>query len=73
LHFLDREPPAQSDDARANTKEFAIPDSESLGESLTPKRDGELFVYLNKPVFGWVGRLIGNTGVAKVTIRYTEK
>jgi hypothetical protein len=70
--FLDREPPPQSDALRANPKGFAVPDAESIGESLKPKRDGELFVYLNKPIW-WVDRLIDNTGIAKVTISYTEK
>jgi hypothetical protein len=39
--FLDREPPPQSDALRANPKGFAIPDAESIGESLKSKRDGE--------------------------------
>lgn len=70
--FLDRDPPAQSDDFRADPKGFAIPKNESLGETLKPKRDGELFVYLNKPIF-WVDRLIGNAGTAKITVTYTER
>jgi uncharacterized protein (DUF2235 family) len=73
--FLDRAPPKQSDDLLAHETEFAIPDkSETLAEELKPKRDGELFVYLNKPVLGlwgyesWLSDLIGNTGRAKILI-----
>lgn len=73
--FLDRAPPNQSDDVRVNDVEYAVPDDpERLAEILTPKRDGELFVYLNKPMVGWWGyesRLadwIGNTGRARITI-----
>ncbi|MFB9265082.1 DUF2235 domain-containing protein [Bradyrhizobium erythrophlei] len=72
--FLDRAPPNQSDDVRVNDAEYAVPDdSERLAEILTPKRDGELFVYLNKPMLGWWGsesRLadwISNTGKARIT------
>jgi hypothetical protein len=54
--FLDRPPPKQTDDLLANEAEAAVSEkSESLAEGLTPKRDGELFIYLNKPVLGWVG------------------
>jgi hypothetical protein len=73
--FLDRAPPKQSDDLRTNETEFAIPDkSETLAEELKPKRDGELFVYLNKPMLGlwgyesWLSDVIGNTGRAKILI-----
>jgi hypothetical protein len=66
--FLDRPPPPQSDDFFPGATE-KIPDHEALGEKLKPKRDGELFVYLNKPVFG-VSRWIGNSGRAKITISY---
>ena len=35
---------------------FTVPEkSETLAEELKPKRDGELFVYLNKPVLGLWG------------------
>jgi hypothetical protein len=73
--FLDRPPPKQTDDLVVNAVEEPISEkSESLAEGLTPKRDGELFIYLNKPVLGlWgyeslIGEWIGNTGRAKVTI-----
>jgi hypothetical protein len=73
--FLDRAPPKQSDDLQAREIEYTIPDkSETLAEELKPKRDGELFVYLNKPVLGlwgyesWLSELIGNTGRAKIVI-----
>ncbi|UFW46447.1 MULTISPECIES: DUF2235 domain-containing protein, partial [Bradyrhizobium] len=73
--FLDRAPPNQNDDVRVNDVEYEVPDaSEQLAEILTPKRDGELFVYLNKPMFGWwgyessVADWIGNTGKARITV-----
>jgi hypothetical protein len=73
--FLDRPPPKQTDDLLANAVEVPVSEkSESLAEGLTPKRDGELFIYLNKPVLGlWgyeslVSDWIGSTGKAKVTI-----
>lgn len=73
--FLDRAPPNQTDDLRVNDADYIVPDEpESLAETLTPKRDGELFVYLNKPMLGWWGyksRLadwIGNTGRAKIVV-----
>jgi hypothetical protein len=73
--FLDRAPPNQNDDVRVNDVEYAIPDDpEQLAEILTPKRDGELFVYLNKPMFGWWGYessladWIGSTGKARITV-----
>jgi hypothetical protein len=70
-HFLDRNPPQESDDIRPNPKYLAIPaqdESENLGEILTPTRDGELFMYLNKPIIRWLSHWIGNTGTATVTI-----
>jgi hypothetical protein len=49
--FLDRAPPKQTDDLLANDADSAVPEkAESLAEGLTPRRDGELFIYLNKPV-----------------------
>jgi len=73
--FLDRAPPKQSDSLLPDEKDFAVSDkSEILAEGLTPKRDGELFVYLNKPVVGlwgyetWLSDRIGTTGRAKITI-----
>jgi len=73
--FLDRDPPKQSDSLLANREEYAVPEeSETLSEQLVPKRDGELFVYLNKPVLGlwgfesWLSDLIGSTGRAKILI-----
>jgi len=71
--LLDSAPPAQSDDMRRDPKSLEIPKEETLEEPLTPKRDGELFIYVNRPVFGWVGHLIGNTGSAKISISYTPK
>jgi hypothetical protein len=72
--FLDRPPPRQTDDLLAKF-DSAVPDeAEKLEEGFTPKRDGELFIYLNKPVLGlWgyesvVADWIGSTGKAKFTI-----
>src|ERR1700687_4977464 len=54
-NFLDRVPPKQTDELLPNA-DFAVPEkSESLAEGFTPKRDGELFIYLNKPVLGLWG------------------
>jgi hypothetical protein len=73
--FLDRAPPKQSDSLQTQEKDFVVSDkSETLAEELKPKRDGELFVYLNKPVLGlwgyesWLSDLIGNTGRAKIVV-----
>jgi hypothetical protein len=72
--FLDRSPPPQKDDIVA-ANHFPIPDKEQLAEILKPKRDGELYVYLNRPVLGWWGyeswisrNWIGNTGKAEIII-----
>jgi hypothetical protein len=73
--FLGRDPPEQTDALLANDTDIPVSEkSEKLEEGLIPKRDGELFIYLNKPVLGFwgyeslVGKWIGNTGKAKVTI-----
>jgi hypothetical protein len=50
---------------------------EDLGEVMTPKRDGQLFFYLNKPVIGFwglervVANLLGNESKAHITVRRT--
>jgi hypothetical protein len=50
---------------------------EDLGEVMTPKRDGQLFFYLNKPVIGFwglelvVADLLGNESKAHITVRKT--
>ncbi len=66
--FLDRNPPEESDNIRAGSDYYSIPAKETLGEVLTPKREGELFMYLNKPTIRWLGNWIGNTGKATVKI-----
>lgn len=73
--FLDRAPPKQNDHLLVNDADDVVPDkSETLAQIITPKRDGELFVYLNKPVLGLCGYetsiadLIGNTGTARIVI-----
>jgi hypothetical protein len=50
-------------------------DKESLGEGWAATRDGEIYVYLNKPVLGiwgtetWISKwLIPNRGTARIDI-----
>jgi hypothetical protein len=50
-------------------------DNETLGEDWRASRDGEIYLYLNKPVLGiwcleaWISKhLIPNEGTALVTI-----
>jgi len=51
---------------------------QSLSEVMTPKKDGQLFVYLNLPVIGFwgfepiVANWLGNRGEAHVTVRRTK-
>ena len=76
--FLDREPPVLDDDLDSplGFNEVGVVDDPGiLGELWTAKRDGELYVYLNKPVLGFWGveaaiskYLIPNTGRARITI-----
>jgi hypothetical protein len=72
--FLDHNPPAQSEIMFVNQEAEGIPKKEELGEVFTPKRDGELYVYVNKPVLGWPGYelvlsdWIGGTGRARFVV-----
>ncbi len=72
--FLDHNPPAQSDAMSLDRTPKPIPKEEKLGEVFTPKRDGELYVYVNQPMLGWPGYelalsdLIGGTGRARITV-----
>jgi hypothetical protein len=72
--FLDHNPPAQSDAMSLDRTPKPIPKEEKLGEVFTPKRDGELYVYVNEPMLGWPGYelalsdLIGGTGRARITV-----
>jgi hypothetical protein len=72
--FLDHSPPAQSDEMSADPKPEEIPKVEVLSEVFTPKRDGELYVYVNKPMLGWpnhelaLSDWIGSTGRARVVV-----
>jgi uncharacterized protein (DUF2235 family) len=76
--FLDREPPPLDDDL-VNPKDYKaedVPaDKEALGEGWTATRDGEIYVYINKPVLGiwgaetWISKwLIPNRGTARIDI-----
>jgi len=75
--FLDRKPPTLDDSlVRASGHQLEkIPDSESLGEVWTARRDGEIYVYLNKPVLGiwgietWISKyLIPSQGTAHIVV-----
>ena len=69
VDYLDRDPPPESDDIRQDVGQSAIPDTgERLSEDLKATRSGELFIYANKPVVGWLSALIGSTGQATVKI-----
>lgn len=74
--FLDRDPPPLNDRMDEGVTPFnEVPAaSEKLTEPWTAKRDGEVFVYVNKPVLGfwnaetWLESFIPSTGAANVTI-----
>lgn len=73
--FLDRQPPEQTDNLASNDlAEVAVPEVEQLAEMVVPRRDGELFVYLNKPQLAWPGLesaiadRIETTGRARISI-----
>jgi uncharacterized protein (DUF2235 family) len=66
--------------SEGNEESFIDPDParapfEMQSEMLVPHRDGELFVYINKPIMGiwglefWPSRLISSAGIAKITIQ----
>lgn len=62
-----------------NEETFIDPDTadrnELQSEVLRPRRDGELFIYINKPISGlwgtewWPSYLVTSTGIAKITIK----
>jgi uncharacterized protein (DUF2235 family) len=76
--FLDRDPPPFDDDlvhAQGHKLEDVPDNAESLGEEWKASRDGEIYVYLNKPVLGiwgletWISKnLIPNKGTARIYI-----
>jgi hypothetical protein len=73
--FLDRTAPKQSEDPQHNYVEYDVKgDTKVLSENLKPQRDGELFVYLNRPQVmipgceSIIADWIGNTGWAKVVV-----
>jgi hypothetical protein len=76
--FLDRDPSALDDDlvdAPGYKPEDVPKDKEMLGEEWKASRDGEIYVYLNKPVLGiwgletWISKyLIPNKGTARIEI-----
>jgi uncharacterized protein (DUF2235 family) len=75
--FLDREPPPLDDDL-VDPPGYVVDDipkdHESLGETWRAKRDGEIYVYLNKPVLGipgietWLSKFIPMSGKARIVI-----
>jgi hypothetical protein len=76
--FLDRDPPALDDelaDPPGAVREEIPSEDERLGEGWTARRDGELYVYLNKPTIGFplmetlLNRLIRNTGKAQIVVQ----
>jgi uncharacterized protein (DUF2235 family) len=76
--FLDREPPALDDelaDPPGTVREEIPSKGERLGESWTAERDGELYVYLNKPTIGFpwmetlLSRLIVNSGKVQIVVQ----
>jgi uncharacterized protein (DUF2235 family) len=69
--FLDRDPPTEPDSDSIVPVEFKIKPDEALSETLTPKRDGQLFVYLNKPV--WLYDYLPTTGKARIVIEKIDK
>jgi hypothetical protein len=80
--FLDRTVPEQTEDPQHNYVKYDVKaDTKTLSENLKPQRDGELFIYLNRPqlaLWGYesaVANWIRNTGWAKVVITssYEEK
>jgi hypothetical protein len=73
--FLDRTAPNQSEDPRHNYVKYDVKaDTKTLSENLKPQRDGELFIYLNRPQLALPGyesaiaNWVGNTGWAKIVI-----
>jgi hypothetical protein len=73
------EPPALDDDlvhSQRYEPDKVPADKEVVGEGWTATRDGELYVYLNKPVLGfwgvetWISKyVIPNAGKASIVIR----
>ena len=64
-NFIDADLPEPKID-----KKTGLPIDRTLSEPFTPTRNGELFVYLNKPAFGlWPNAFYNlNSGTAKVTV-----
>jgi uncharacterized protein (DUF2235 family) len=75
--LLDRSPPPLDDDL-VDPPGYVVDDipkdGESLGETWRAKRDGEIYVYLNKPVLGipgietWLSNFIPMSGKARIII-----
>lgn len=66
-----------------NEESFMDPDpvpvpSEHLSENMTPGKDGQMFIYLNKPVVGipgvetMISNLIGSSAKARLTVKRTK-
>jgi uncharacterized protein (DUF2235 family) len=77
--FVDRAPPEQNENLTfLNEADHAVPDKEAFSRILQPRRDGELFVYLNAPVLGiWrmeslIRNMIGNAGVSRIDVEVVD-
>jgi uncharacterized protein (DUF2235 family) len=73
--FLDRTTPEQSEAPQHNYVQYdATVDTTTLSENFKPKRDGELFIYLNRPqlaLWGYesaVADWVSNKGWARVDV-----
>ena len=80
--FVDRAPPEQNENLVIpdDADRHAVPDkAEAFSRILQPRRDGELFAYLNAPVLGiWRmeslirNKLIGNAGVSRIDVEIVD-
>src|SRR5260370_680720 len=80
--FVDRAPPEQNENLMIpeDANRHAVPDkAETFSRILQPRRDGELFVYLNAPVLGIWGmeslirnKLIGNAGESRIDVEIVD-
>jgi hypothetical protein len=74
-NFLEQKAPTQVEEISPYPEPPPVPaKAEVIIQTLTPRRDGELFVYLNRPIPGfgglgsWLSRWISNSGKARLVI-----